>query len=78
MPQRDGTGPMGQGPLTGRGFGPCEGTRPFGRGRGFGRGFGRGRCWQAMPFAQLTKEEETAELKREKELIEKRLKELEK
>lgn len=51
MPARDGTGPEGRGPLTGRGFGPCEGDRPrfvgrrprFGRGLGpCGRGLARG------------------------------------
>ena len=26
MPQRDGTGPDGEGPNTGRGMGPCEET----------------------------------------------------
>ncbi len=44
MPRQDGTGPDGQGPLTGRGFGPCENKRPrffsFKRQRS-GRGFGR-------------------------------------
>lgn len=30
MPRFDGTGPMGYGPLTGRGFGPCNmGRRRF-------------------------------------------------
>lgn len=51
MPNRDRTGPMGEGARTGRGLGPCGGNtevgpRPgFGIGRGggrFGRGFGRG------------------------------------
>lgn len=51
MPRRDGTGPTGEGPMTGRGAGPCGGGaaggglgRGFGRGRGggFGRGFGAG------------------------------------
>ena len=28
MPRGDGTGPMGQGPKTGRGLGPCGGGRP--------------------------------------------------
>jgi hypothetical protein len=49
MPARDGTGPYSEGPLTGRGLGSCEGSRPglvrrgiFGRGRGFRCGFGRG------------------------------------
>ncbi len=57
MPNRDGTGPLGKGPRTGRGAGRCkddetgynsEGYRRragFGRrpGRRNGRGFGRGR-----------------------------------
>ncbi|NMB76564.1 MAG: DUF5320 domain-containing protein [Myxococcales bacterium] len=36
MPGRDGTGPMGQGPVTGGGRGRC-------RGAGFGVGLGAGR-----------------------------------
>lgn len=44
MPFRDGTGPLKQGPMTGRGFGPCGlglGWRKrFGTGRGLGRYFG--------------------------------------
>ena len=44
MPNRDGTGPDGQGAMTGRGLGPCgRGTsRGLGRGRSVGRGQGRG------------------------------------
>ncbi len=40
MPRGDGTGPMGSGPLTGRGLGACKGAMP-GYGAGYGRGFGR-------------------------------------
>jgi len=44
MPGFDKTGPMGQGSMTGRGFGPCGmglGWRKrFGMGRGMGRYFG--------------------------------------
>jgi len=53
MPAGDGTGPMGQGPMTGRGMGMCAGSpmpgymNPMpGRGRGIGRGWGRGRGWR--------------------------------
>ena len=76
MPAQDGTGPLGQGPLTGRGMGPCG--RGFGRGfrRGFGRGFGRN-----QPLS-LTKDQERkileaelAEIEAEKAEIEKQLKE---
>ena len=54
MPGQNGTGPLGKGPQTGRGMGPCgggvaKGTSQrtgagwFGRGAGwFGRGAGRG------------------------------------
>lgn len=55
MPWGDRTGPMGWGPMTGRGFGYCSGSeqpgfaagpglgRGWGGGRGRGRGFGPGR-----------------------------------
>ena len=52
MPGRDGSGPMGVGPMTGRGLGICTGVNAvkYGAGlglglacrRGFGRGFGGG------------------------------------
>jgi hypothetical protein len=48
MPRRDGTGPEGKGPKTGRGLGPCgknsKGVpaRPNGRGTGSGRRGRRG------------------------------------
>lgn len=45
MPRLDGTGPAGQGPMTGRVMGPCGygvADCPFmGRGRRIGYGFGR-------------------------------------
>ena len=48
MPAGDGTGPMGMGPMTGRGAGYCSGYGMPGYanpmpGRGFGMGWGRGR-----------------------------------
>ncbi len=55
MPGFDRTGPRGEGPMTGGGYGYCVGRvaeprgvfRGGGRGwgRGAGRGGGRGRCW---------------------------------
>lgn len=78
MPGFDRTGPLGQGPLTGRGLGPC------GTGVGFRRGFGR-----RVRFTPVTErvalsadeekkflEEELKELKLDRADIEKRLKEL--
>lgn len=42
MPGGDRTGPVGQGPVTGRGFGYCSGFDSPGFTRGSGRGMGRG------------------------------------
>lgn len=50
MPRRDGSGPMGNDAMQGRGLGPCANIEPvrygagYGRGAGFGcrRGFARG------------------------------------
>jgi hypothetical protein len=66
MPRGDRTGPMGSGPMTGRGMGYCAGfTVPgfmsqgpgfgYGRGFGFGRefGFGRGRGWRHPGFGRF-------------------------
>jgi hypothetical protein len=65
MPRGDGTGPAGQGPMTGRGMGYCAGfdVPGYANGgyiggisRGFGRGFGRGRGFgfraRTIPFGQ--------------------------
>jgi len=43
MPNRDGTGPLGKGPMTGRGLGPCGSGQRKGRGSKprLGRGLGR-------------------------------------
>ena len=62
MPAGDGTGPMGMGPMTGRGAGYCAGFgapayanpargRGFGMGWGRGGGWGRGRGWRNMYYA---------------------------
>jgi len=59
MPAGDQTGPLGRGPMTGRGAGFCVGAGSgvgFGSGRGGrGRGFGRGYGFRA--FAEPTREE---------------------
>jgi len=52
MPRGDGTGPLGQGPMTGRAGGYCAGYQTPGYvnqtprgGWGMGQGWGRGRGW---------------------------------
>ena len=49
MPSFDKTGPQGQGPMTGRGVGPCGGgmgmRMGFGRCKEYGRGIGRYFGW---------------------------------
>lgn len=70
MPYRDRTGPLGYGPLTGWGLGPC------GRGLAWRRGgFGLGRRWVSRPW---TKKEELEALKEEAELLKEELAEAEK
>lgn len=76
MPNLDGTGPNGQGSMTGRGLGPCG--RGLARGSGFGRGSGR-RMGFNCPYAKPTKEELQAELdalEQEKAKLQKELKAL--
>ena len=70
MPNFDRTGPRGQGPMTGRGFGPC--------GCGFAYGFGRRNRFRTVTEADEKKmlQEELETMKEEKAEIEKRLKEL--
>ena len=47
MPGRDGTGPLGAGPMTGKGAGNCVGYAAN-RGTGFGRGMGGGNGLRKM------------------------------
>ena len=73
MPNRDKTGPLGQGPTTGRGFGPCG----KGKSRGFGRGLGRYFGWnqpqteaeqkQALVDYRKALEEELEDVKKQEE-----------
>jgi hypothetical protein len=79
MPYKDKTGPQGQGPVTGRGFGPCV-YGGFGGGMGFGRGFGGGfRRWPTPSKAQVKQdldsykkdlEDELAQVKEEQKRLE--------
>jgi hypothetical protein len=64
MPGLDRTGPLGQGPLTGRGLGPC--------GRGMRRGFAR-----ARRFRETYPEEIVLTKEKEKKIFEADLKDLE-
>ena len=72
MPRFNGTGPMGQGSMTGRGFGPCGGG--MGRGWGCGGGYGFGFRRFISPKNELAAledeekmlEEELAAVKEEK------------
>ena len=66
MPRFDRTGPMGSGPRTGRGMGPC------GEGYGMRAGYGMGRGFGYRNF--YTKKEELEMLKQEAENLENELK----
>ncbi len=87
MPGFDGTGPLGLGPGTGRGLGPCFSlglTRPrsgaaFSRwpGRSFGRGLGW-RQWFRFAYRQPTRSEEISDIKSYIQDLKAELKEAEK
>ncbi|NMB27463.1 MAG: DUF5320 domain-containing protein [Tissierellia bacterium] len=70
MPRRNGMGPMGMGPMTGRGMGFC---RP--RVYGYERRMGRFTPWVEHP---ISAEDEKNFLKNEKAALETRLNEIEK
>jgi len=81
MPARDGTGPLGQGPMTGRGFGPCGMGLGWRRKFGYGRGMGRYFNWSwptdkqdqlnALKDYQKALEEELEDVKKEQQLLQK-------
>jgi hypothetical protein len=91
MPSFDGTGPCGQGPMTGRGMGPCGRGMGRGYGRGYGRGFGRGLgrgfgrgfgpaapvqpVWEPVP---ITKDQEKQMLQDEMKYLEQGISEIKK
>ena len=80
MPRGDRTGPIGKGPVTGRGLGYCSRMdRIPVRGRGQGRGYGFG-LWSSYSKDDEIQmlEDQTESLKRAQKDIEKRLNELEK
>jgi len=62
MPGFNRMGPLNQGPMTGRGLGPCGGGRAYGRrtGRGMGRGLGLGIGFR---FRQPTKSDDINDTK---------------
>ncbi len=81
MPKRDGTGPMGQGAMTGRGMGICNGGAyvPFGNGIGYGRrsGINCRRGYRGYYYTDVSLLQTQPELlKEQKELLERRLKEI--
>ncbi len=65
MPRFDGTGPMGYGPRTGRGMGPC--------GLGLRRGWG---CYGWGSRQALSPKDELSSLEEEEKLLENELKAL--
>jgi len=61
MPGRDGTGPNGSGPMTGRKLGPCNKdakAEPVGFGRGLGCRRGQGRGFGCRAFQTEEKQKE--------------------
>ena len=73
MPRFDRTGPMGFGPRTGRGMGPCG--YGAGYGDGYGMGYGGRRFYTKKEETEIL-EEEIGALEGELEAIKERLNEL--
>lgn len=78
MPRRDGTGPMGEGSLSGRGLGQCKDQGDenkayglnSGRGRCSSRGLGRGRGQRNRFCASVDTQESLA---RERQILMRRI-----
>ena len=85
MPGRNATGPMGQGPLTGRGMGPCGGGAAYGgrigRGRrmssGYGMHMGRNQ-YGYYPQVELSADQQKEMLTNQKAILESELAALQK
>ncbi|MGB4254693.1 MAG: DUF5320 domain-containing protein [Rectinema sp.] len=82
MPYLDGTGPMGRGPLTGRGLGYCGAGLGLGCGRRMGagrlRGYGWrsaewGAAWGGVPYSPMTEDIQKQALVNEQKALEMRL-----
>lgn len=74
MPRRNGTGPLGMGPMTGRGFGLCSAGNFAYKSRlgcrmGYGRGFGR-----RLGYYLADQRNERDFLEDEKAILEERIK----
>ncbi len=69
MPKFDGSGPLGYGPMTGRGMGSCQ----YGAGYGMGRGR---RFYSRKEEAEMLKEE-IKDIENELEAAKERLSEIE-
>ncbi len=79
MPNLDGTGPQGQGPMTGRGMGKCPTCGNIYNNAGRGRGLGIRRFWsspnnstQDLKVVEQQLEQEIKDLKEEISIAEKK------
>ncbi|MFA4999426.1 MAG: DUF5320 domain-containing protein [Parcubacteria group bacterium] len=73
MPGFDGTGPVGQGPMTGRGMGPCDRSLRQGRrcwGYGFRRFFSPKNNLSTLEAEEKALEEELKIVREEKAALE--------
>jgi hypothetical protein len=77
MANKNGTGPSGEGPKTGRQMGNCKGAQPTqgrGQARGFGmqgrqgRGFGKNFCWRDLNEEEMKQLLELRKKATEKEI----------
>lgn len=83
MPRLNGTGPRGEGAMTGKGMGNCQGTAGARIGRSFRNGCRRGRrgffnrtFGGFFGAGRITESEEKEMLREEAEILEKELEEV--
>lgn len=76
MPRFDKTGPLGYGPATGRGMGPCGAGMGWSHGCGFGKGYGR-MFYTRKEESEMLKQE-AVDLEQELKAIKERVSEIEK
>jgi hypothetical protein len=75
MPKRDGTGPLGKGPMTGRGLGSCNNGDAQKSGAGLGMGRSRG---MGLMNKQDSSKTEKELLNEQKAVLQKQLEDIDK
>lgn len=77
MPMRNGTGPQGMGPMTGRGMGPCHSNGGYFSDGHCRKGMGRGMGFYQNPCCEISVDMKKRNLENRRELMQNQLKNIE-